>query len=249
MVRRVLYLLLAAVCVFYGFSIAALRSGSRFFLVWFVLGAGFLGLFFCARAGVWRFLPLPVKILFLAGVFLGIAVTAVAELLVLSGFRRTDGEKPEVLIVLGAQVWPDGPSVSLKYRLDTAAEILKEDENILCIVSGGQGSNEPCTEAEMMAAYLTEQGIAPERILREDRSVNTVENIRFSMQLMDLTKKRTGIVTNNFHVYRGTAIARTQGMENAIGIPAPSSAFYLPNNMFREVFGIAKDWLKGNMRP
>ena len=246
--RKVIYLILAVFCLFYGLSIMALRSGSRFFLVWIAMGAGFLGLFLCACFGVWGSLPAPVKTGFLAVTVLCAAAAAAAEVLVAGGFREKGEPDLDVIVVLGAQVWPDGPSVSLKYRLDTALRYLEENERTVCIVSGGQGSNEPCTEAEEMSRYLTQHGIAPERILMEDRSENTVENIRFSMMLLDLKQSRTGIVTNNFHVYRSVAIARKQGLEQVCGIAAPSSAFYLPNNMFREAFGIVKDILRGNMQ-
>jgi len=64
---------------------------------------------------------------------------------------------------------------------------------------------------------------------------------------MDEENSSVGIVTNNFHVYRGTALARKQGFSNVYGIPAPSSPAYLPNNMLREFVGILKDTLQGNM--
>ena len=64
---------------------------------------------------------------------------------------------------------------------------------------------------------------------------------------MPLAGKRVGIVTNNFHVFRSVAIARKQGLADVCGIAAPSTAFYLPNNLFREVFGITKDALWGNL--
>ena len=241
--RQWFYLLLSAACAFYGLSIFLLRSGSRFFLIWFLLGGGFLGLFLGARQGIWQKLPGAVKGGFLLLVLLAVLLTAACEFLVLTGFRRNREEKPEVILVLGAQMWPEGPSLSLKYRLDTALQVMQENPEVLCIVSGGQGYNEPCTEAEGMARYLSERGIAPERILQEDRSTNTVENIRFSMELTDLTAKKVGIITNNFHIFRSVGIARRQGLKEAFGIPAPSTPFYLPNNMFREVFGIVKDFL------
>ena len=142
---------------------------------------------------------------------------------------------------------PGGPSVVLKFRLDAAYDYLTANEDTLCVVSGGQGSNEPCSEAEGMYAYLVERGIAPERILMEDQSTDTSENIAFSAALIGGTDKDVGIVTNNFHVFRGVMLARHAGFENACGISARSNIYFQPNNLVREFFGIMKDLVCGNL--
>ena len=98
-----------------------------------------------------------------------------------------------------------------------------------------------------MRDYLVEAGIAPERIITETSSRNTIENIRNTIPLLDPAKDRVGIVTNDFHMYRALAIARKQGMANAQGISAHSLMLFLPNNMLREVAGVLKDQLMGNM--
>ena len=134
----------------------------------------------------------------------------------------------------------------LKYRLDQAYDYLKDNEATICIVSGGQGSNEPCTEAEAMERYLEDRGITSSRIIREDRSRNTLENLRFSKELIK-EGASVGIVTNNFHMFRGVAIAKKQGYTDVCGIPASSNPIYLPNNMLREFFGVIKDKLRGNI--
>ena len=90
-------------------------------------------------------------------------------------------------------------------------------------------------------------GIAPERIIRENRSGNTDENLAFSAAYLDRTRDRTVIVTNNFHVYRAVKIARKQGYAQAEGLAAPSYAAMVPNNLLREFFGVVKDVLVGNM--
>ena len=149
--------------------------------------------------------------------------------------------------ILGAQVREDGPSVVLRYRLDAAIEYLNENPNTICIVSGGQGFNEPFSEADGMADYLIENGIEKSRILLEDESTNTLENIRNSKALMESSYNGVGIVTNNFHVFRAVQLAKAQGLENVCGIAADSSKIYLPNNVLRECCGILKDWLLNNI--
>ena len=154
--------------------------------------------------------------------------------------------KPDLdyIIVLGAQVRENGPSIILQYRLDTAIAYLKENEDTLCIVSGGQGANEPFSEAEGMKRYLIENGVEPTRILLEDQSSNTTENIRYSKELLGETYENVGIVTNDFHVFRGVWIANMQKLKGVCGIAAPSNVWYLPNNILRECLGILKTSLQ-----
>ena len=98
-----------------------------------------------------------------------------------------------------------------------------------------------------MKEYLVQAGIPTDRILVEDKALNTVQNIQYSKALMSSPDRPTAIVTNNFHVTRGLALARRQGLTNVYAIAAPSNPFYLPNNMFREFFGLTKDFLLGNI--
>ena len=65
----------------------------------------------------------------------------------------------DYIVVLGAQMRQNGPSVVLQYRLDEAIKYLNDNPDTICIVSGGQGYNEPCTEAQGMAEYLEKKGV------------------------------------------------------------------------------------------
>ena len=124
---------------------------------------------------------------------------------------------------------------------------LTVNEDTVCIVSGGQGSNEPCSEAEGMYRYLTEKGIEPERIIMEDKSTDTSENIAYSMDLIGRKDVSVGIVTNNFHVFRGVHLAKAAGFQDVSGISARSNVYFQLNNMVREFFGIMKDFVCGNL--
>ena len=178
---------------------------------------------------------------------LGTVMIAVTWTCIISAFFTKPEAGLDYLIVLGAQVRTTGPSIVLRYRLDKAYDYLEKNPGTKCIVSGGKGDNEPEAEGIVMKRYLVEKGIRPERILVENASVNTVENIKNSSEYLNKTKDTVGIVTNNFHVYRGVSIAKKEGFTHAVGIVATSNIFYLPNNMLRESFGIVKDLLVGNM--
>ena len=139
----------------------------------------------------------------------------------------------DYIVVLGAQMRQNGPSVVLQYRLDEAIKYLNDNPDTICIVSGGQGYNEPCTEAQGMAEYLEKKGVPKVRILMETESTTTAQNISNSMQYIR-EGATVGIVTNNFHMFRALQIAKQQGLTQVCGIAAKSKALYLPNNMLRE---------------
>lgn len=122
-------------------------------------------------------------------------------------------ENPRAVIVLGCQVRGETPSSMLAYRLNAAIETLNEHPETVCVVSGGQGNGEDISEAEAMRHYLIENGIAEERVIKEDKSVSTRENIRFSAEIlseMGITDDIV-IVTNDFHQYRADIYARENG--------------------------------------
>ena len=98
-----------------------------------------------------------------------------------------------------------------------------------------------------MYDYLTGRGIAPERIIMEDKATDTSENIAFSSEFLDMENDSVGIVTNNFHVFRGVHLAKHQGIRNVCGISANSDIFFLLNNMIREFAGVMKDLIYGNL--
>lgn len=240
-------LVLGIACLLYGVTILLTFSGTSFFMVWLVMGAALVA---CARlvaAGAWDALPAPARRGICAVAGTGIVLIALLAGLIMRDARREPPAGLDYLIVLGAQVHPNGPSVVLRYRLDAAYDYLVANPGTRCIVSGGQGPNEPFPEAEGMAAYLVSRGIDEGRILREPRSETTVENIAFSRELMDDKDASVGIVTNNFHVFRATRIARKQGFGEVAGVPGDTKPWYLPNNLLRECLGVVKDLLAGNM--
>ena len=152
-------------------------------------------------------------------------------------------EAQDYVIVLGAHVRSTGPSRALVLRLDKAYEYALEYPDTMIIVSGGQGSNEPCTESSAMKQYLLEKGIAEERILEEGLSTNTRENLIFSGELIP-DGASVGIISNGFHICRALHLAQTLGYENVSGIPARSDPATQPTNLLREFFAVVKDfWL------
>lgn len=240
--------LAGGICILYCFIVGVfVGHGTNFYLIWGILGLVlFLLGFLWKRGGIAR-LPLWIRLTALFLLILGTVIFVAVEGCVFSGFFTKEAQDFDYIIVLGAQMKENGPSRVLKMRLDTAYEYLTEHENTLVIVSGGQGNDERETEAEGMCRYLEEKGIDPSRIIKEDQSRNTAQNIEYSSHFLDKTSDRVGIVSNNFHIFRAVSLARHAGYTYVSGVAAPSEPFLLPNNMFREFFGIVKDFLAGNL--
>lgn len=188
--------------------------------------------------------------LFLSLVVIGISAFGILLGLVLSGSRDSLHGTPETMIILGCQVKPWGPSILLQDRLDEALEWLNEHPNTLVVVSGGQGPDEPTTEARAMKEYLVERGYPEELILEEDRSHNTVQNLRYSVELLEQRGWRAEqgmlIVSNGFHLTRVRMLwERVTGEAASLStLAAPSSHVPSRLNMYvREPLALVKSFL------
>lgn len=177
----------------------------------------------------------------IALIFFGIIIAFCAVLcIVFSVNMAVNIEKPlddpRAVIVLGCQVRGETPSSMLAYRLNAALEVLNANPETVCVVSGGQGRGEDISEAEAMRRYLLDNGISEERILKEDKSVSTRENIRFSAEIlseMGITDSVV-IVTNDFHQYRADIYAKDNGF-SSVGHHSTRTPFHnLLNYWVRE---------------
>lgn len=245
--RVIVYIVLAVLCVLYGINVAAQGYGTVFFVIWIVLAAFLVVCAFLAQGNCWRRLPKWTRIVTIIVFCVGMSVFISVEALILSHVNDKGDDNLDYIIVLGAKVSESGPSSILAARLNAAIRYLEENAETTVIVSGGQGSNEPFSEAEGMRDYLIKKGISEDRIILEPESFNTKENIVNSMELIGNHDAKVGIATSNFHVYRACKIAEKQGLKNVCGIAGNVVPFYMPQNMFREFFGVVKDTLQGNM--
>lgn len=228
-----IFTVLAVLCVVYSGMVLATGSGTSFFLVWIGLALLFFLFGYSIWKSFWKKVPRLVKGICIAVVAVGFTAFFIVEGCIISQMNEKGEVGLDYIIVLGAQVRESGPSAALKYRLDEAVEYLEDNPKTICIVSGGQGANEPYSEAEGMAQYLKEQGIDASRILLEDKSLNTEQNMEYSKALIK-DGASVGIITNDFHLFRAKQIARKYGLDNVCGIAAKSTPVYLPNNMLRE---------------
>jgi len=173
-----------------------------------------------------------------------ISLVIIEGIVISKANQKTDSG--DVVIVLGAGLYGNSPGPLLKKRLDTAYVFLVENPQALCVVSGGQGPDEVDSEANVMARYLISKGIDNDRIIREDKSVNTLENFTFSKILIDEyfghSNYQSVYVTNTFHVYRSGLIAKEVGIESQ-GLSAPAIKSSEFNYFLREYCALIFHWL------
>ena len=173
---------------------------------------------------------------------LGILVVGLTEIPILAASKGQPQEKCDYVVALGAGLRGSAPSQILKSRIDCAIDYLKENPDVICIASGGQGEDEAISEAQCIYNYLIAAGIAPERILLEEKSTSTWENFRFTL---DLIEEKTGnrpeklsVISSEFHLFRAGMFAKDCGVQ-AVGIPAKTPYFSLKINYFlREAAGV-----------
>lgn len=166
---------------------------------------------------------------------------------IIKGMYSQGSKDLEYVIVLGAQVKGDKPSRALKKRLNKALEYAEENPETILILSGGQGSGEDITEAKCMEEYLTEHGISEQRMILEERSTTTKENLKFSDELTGCGTARTGILSNNFHIYRAVKLAEKLGYSSPEGVAAPSDPVMQLHYVVREAFALVKERVTGNI--
>ena len=152
----------------------------------------------------------------------------------------------DAIIVLGAQVKPDGtPSLQLQWRIDAAAQAWK-DRNCLVVVCGAQGSNEPAPEAHVMRDELIKQGVDESSILMDDKSFNTRQNIQNAIKLMDgRDVAHVLVVTSDYHLPRAMAIAEDAGLDaSGLGSPTKLGLRFWGKNHGREGLAWIKYWMQ-----
>jgi len=150
--------------------------------------------------------------------------------------------KADTAIVLGAALWNDEPSPGLRERLDHALSLYKQGIVSNMILSGGYDHNgSKLSEAEGMRNYLVKRGVPENRLVLEDRSTSTYENLLFSKPLAaERNWNKIIIVTHDYHATRAAEIADFLGYKDATTAGFKSKVLSMARNQFREVLAITK---------
>ena len=235
--------------------ICAALSGLAFFLKYCVPGYSFSALVcICLIAIILFYTFMPLVGLKLPGLakwgtriftgilVIGLLIVGVTEAIIIKASFGDPHQQVDYMVVLGAKVNADGPSVSLWDRICGAYTYLEEHPHVIAIVSGGQGTDEPITEAECMYRELVALGIDPKRIWVEDEATSTWENLQFTLNLIEektgQRPENLGILSSEYHLFRASLFAKACNVE-FVGIPARTSRIpQMVNHFMREVAGV-----------
>ncbi|MBR2287184.1 MAG: YdcF family protein [Clostridia bacterium] len=151
----------------------------------------------------------------------------------------------DVIMILGCMLRRDGtPTPLLQGRLNRAMaferdQFIQTGKHAVFMPSGGQGKNGEITEAHAMSLYLQSRGIPQKRIVEEDRSHNTFQNMLFSKRLISqiFPGARVAFSTTGYHVFRSMLLATRVGLE-AEGMGSRTKWYYYPNAYLREILGL-----------
>ena len=158
-----------------------------------------------------------------------VVITAIIETIFIVKASIKKPKENATLIVLGCKVYGEHASRSLRERLDAALIYLEENPDSQCIVSGGMGEG----------VNLIKKGIHSSRIIKEDKSTSTRENLRFSKKIIEERglSKNIAIATSDYHQYRASKIAKTLGF--SVGaVPGHTAWWLFPTFYVRELYGI-----------
>lgn len=150
-----------------------------------------------------------------------------------SDVPHKENDRQQVVMVFGCKIHRDSsPSSELRSRLDRTVELLKEYPEAICVVSGGKGDDEPMAEGEAMSDYLISKGVSVDRIFRETKSTDTVENLKFSLELLEergYKKEDCSLicVSSSFHTPRIFLLCNRFGVEDCATVSAPSPNKFL----------------------
>ena len=228
-------------------------TGAALFLRFALRGYAWWGyacLFVAALLLLHHFLPSGLWRVVVILVCIGLGYFGFVEYFVIKNARTDPEPERKYLIVLGAAVYGEQPSLTLIRRLEGALDYLERYPDSVAIVSGGMGPGETVTEAKAMHDWLIAHGIPEERVLMEDKATSTQENLAFSFRIIrvrgDEPDGNVAIVSSAYHLYRAKEMAKLQGVE-AAGVAGPWGYFFVMLNYFiREAFGVTHLWVFGN---
>ncbi|RPF48012.1 uncharacterized SAM-binding protein YcdF (DUF218 family) [Hydrogenoanaerobacterium saccharovorans] len=148
---------------------------------------------------------------------------------------------PETVLILGAKIKGDQPSLMLSRRLTAAADYLHSNPHAVAVVSGGLGEGQTYTESAVMKQYLIQQGVEAKRIYEENASGNTSQNLKLCAKVIVQNNLDTNVVicTDGFHQFRASLFAKRNGLSpSAISSNTPWGL--VPMYYVREWAGLVK---------
>lgn len=186
---------------------------------------------------LWKTLNTKLSLILLT-VYATLFVIMLILMLIILIKSKSNAHGQKVIIVLGCSVKGDKPSLSLLKRVDAAYNYLAYFPDTFAVLSGGQGKDENISEAECMYEVLVQKGIDKKRLILEDKSKTTDENIKFSKQLINTDS--VAIATSEYHQLRAHMICKRYGLK-AYAQSSHTKLNILPTFLLREILAITKE--------
>jgi len=242
-----LYLIIAAVLVAVALIVAAIPGFQFTITLCFAFAATLVLMYYLRKfptpltTGIFRTLC--------ALLLLGSIAAAITAVFIVKASHSSPQPGCNCIVVLGAGVRGSVPSLALSERVGAAYDYLSANPDTVAVLSGGQGPGEEITEAACIYRELTAMGIDSSRLLLEEKSTSTMENLTFSLDLLEsqtgTRPAKIGIVSSEYHLFRAQLFAKRLGLE-AHGIPAKTSWFALRLNYYlREIVAVWKYFVLG----
>ncbi len=161
----------------------------------------------------------------------------------------SENPKADIVILLGGGIKKDGELTKVvKMRCDVAAKYLLENPDSIVVVTGGTLKKLP-PEAPAMKNYLVQKSISENRILVEDKALDTIQNLQFSCALLSENKNCSKqqilqsdvlLVTTFFHLARAQRLAHRMGFTKIVGLGSKTDPIKIPNCYAREICAYVK---------
>lgn len=242
--------ILGLLCIgYFILYITAVDMTNKFTWFWLLMGAGLLvvdGLLALLHHHGYE-MPAKLQVCILSVCGIGLLGFLVIEGIIVGYGRSKPDPGADYAVVLGARVIGKKPSYNLEKRLEKAYNYLQESPDTKAVLSGGKGPGEDISEAQAMYEYLTGRGISRERLILEDQSVNTDQNLEYSIAKMTGSKEKVVIISNRFHIYRALGIARRKGLSYVQGLGSKVKWYTAPNMYVREAFAVIKYTICGQI--
>lgn len=242
-------LTLGILCIAYYFlCVYRAGSGVSVLYIWIIMGSL---LVLKGSANIWIFRTKIRWLRILSGSLDAVGAAILLSVLLFAGFvirGMNDYAKAgcDYVIVLGAGVNGSRPSEILQRRIDAAFVYLEANPDAKVIGTGGQGIGEAVSEGKCIANELQAMGISADRILYEEKSTTTVENMKFALEVMPDRPHRIAVVSNGFHISRSKLILSNYTNAQIYGIAATGGGLLTPHYILREYVVFLVDLFMGN---
>ena len=221
-----------------------------FSMVWLLMGILFAALFIFRKKDYFSRIPAILKKIFAALMLIGFSAASVCLYFILTPRISNGSEEVKYVILLGGGITKDMKlTQAMQQRVKTASEYLKHHPNAKAVVTGGHLRFTKCSEASVLKTALVSHGIDKNRIIEEEKALDTIENFKYSAILLsqsenisisEVISSPVAVITSGFHLARAEYLAARIGFTNVYGVPASVPPVFVLNSYCREICAYIK---------